>query len=63
MDKEKLLNLIRENIEINKKKEIEEIEKEHMIPAMWSVSTLIDLKAQEELITKIIEAEEEKWNL
>ena len=57
MEKEKLLSLIRENIEANKKNAIAEIEREQMIPAMWSVSALIDLKAQEGVIKKEIEAE------
>lgn len=57
MEKEKLLSLIRENIEVNKKNAIAEIEREQMIPAMWSVSALIDLKAQEGVIKKEIEAE------
>lgn len=58
MEKEKLLSLIRENIEVNKKNAIAEIEREQMIPAMWSVSALIDLKAQEGVIKKEIEVKE-----
>lgn len=59
MEKEKLLNQLRENIEINKKNAIAEIEKEQMIPAMWSISTLIDLKAQESAIKKVLETEKD----
>lgn len=59
MEKEKILNLLRENIEINKKNAIVEIEKEQMIPAMWSISTLIDLKAQESTIKKVLDAEKD----
>ena len=58
MEREKLLSLIRENIEVNKKNAIAEIEREQMIPAMWSVSALIDLKAQEGVIKKEIEVKE-----
>lgn len=53
MNKEERLKLIREQIEINKKNALEEIEKEQIIPAMWSISTLIDLKAQEGLLNEI----------
>lgn len=52
MEKEKYLELLREQIEINKKNALEEIEKEAMVPAMWSISKLIDLKAQEESLKK-----------
>lgn len=53
MNKEERLKALREQIEINKKNALEEIEKEQMIPAMWSISTLIDLKAQEGLLDEI----------
>lgn len=53
MDKEKRLENIREQIEINKKNAIEEIQKEQMIPAMHSITALVDLKAQELLLNEI----------
>lgn len=53
MDKEKRLEELREQIEINKKNAIEEIQKEAMIPAMWSISNLIDLKAQESVLKRL----------
>lgn len=53
MDKEKRLKVLREKIEIIKKNALEEIQREQMIPAMWSVSKLIDLKAQELLLNEI----------
>ena len=53
MDKNKRIELIREQIEINKKNAIEEIQKENMVPAMWSISTLIDLKAKEGVLNAI----------
>lgn len=53
MDREYRLRMIREQIEINKKNAIEEISKEHMIPAMHSITALIDLKAQELLLNEI----------
>lgn len=53
MDKETYLQKLREQIEISKKSAIEEIQKEKMVPAMWSISTLIDLKAQELLLEKL----------
>lgn len=53
MNKEERLKALREQIEINKKNALEEIEKEQMIPVMWSISTLIDLKAQEGLLNEI----------
>lgn len=53
MDKEQILKMIREQIEINKKNAIEEIQKENMVPAMWSISTLIDLKAKEGVLNAI----------
>lgn len=53
MNKEERMKLIREQIEINKKNALEEIQKEQMIPAMWSVSALIDLKAQEGILNEI----------
>lgn len=55
MDKETYLEKLREQIEINKKNAIEEIQKEQMVPAMWSVSELIDLKAQEIALRKFEE--------
>lgn len=53
-----LEEIIREQIEINKKNAIEEIQNEKLIPAMWSISTLIDLKAQEGLLKRIKQDEE-----
>lgn len=53
MKKEERLKRIREQIEINKKNALEEIQKEEMVPAMWSVSALIDLKAQEGILNEI----------
>lgn len=50
---EKYLEEIKKQIEINKKNAIQEIEKEQMIPAMWSISRLIDLKAQEGILEQI----------
>lgn len=55
MDKEKLLEEKRKQIEIHKRNAIENIEKEAMIPAMWSISALIDLKAQEGILERIKE--------
>lgn len=55
MDVEK----IREQIEINKRNARKEIENEEMVAAMWSVSALIDLKAQEAVLERI-EKEGEK---
>ena len=52
MDKETYLEKLREQIVINKKNVMEEIQKEQMVPAMWSVSKLIDLKAQESALKK-----------
>ena len=49
------LNKLRKEIEINKKNAIEDIEKENIIPAMWSISTLIDLKAQEVVLSEVID--------
>jgi len=46
------LDRLRKEIEINKKNVIEEITKENMIPAMWSISRLIDLKAQEMVLSE-----------
>ena len=53
MDKEKRLELIRNQIEINKRNAIDEIQKEQMIPAMHSLTALVDLKAQELLLNEI----------
>lgn len=53
MDKQKYLEKLREQIEINKKNAIEEIQKETMVPAMWSISNLIDLKAQESVLKRL----------
>lgn len=55
MDKEERLQRLREAIEINKKNAIREIEKEEIISAMWSISSLIDLKAQEGILKRLIE--------
>lgn len=55
MDKEKLLEELRKQIEIYKRNAIQEIEKEQIIPAMWSISSLIDLKAQESILNRLKE--------
>lgn len=55
MEKQIYLEKLREQIEVNKKNAIEEIQKEEMVPAMWSISTLIDLKAKELLLKKLEE--------
>ena len=54
------LEEIRKQIEIEKKNAIQEIEEENMVPAMWSVSSLIDLKAQERVLRKIESEKESK---
>lgn len=56
MNREQYLEKLREQIEINKKNALEEIEKEQMVPAMHSVSALIDLKAQELALKRKFEA-------
>lgn len=53
MDKNKRIELIREQIETNKKNAIGEIQSEQMIPAMHSLTALVDLKAQELLLNEI----------
>ena len=53
MDREKYLEELEKQIETVKKNAIEEIKKEQMVPAMWSISCLIDLKAQVSAIKKI----------
>ena len=53
MDKEKLKEELIKTIETHKKNAIENIRKEAMIPAMWDISTLIDLKAQLGTLNKI----------
>ena len=50
MDKQKRLELIRNQININKKNAIQE---EQMIPAMHSLTALVDLKAQELLLNEM----------
>lgn len=59
MDKEQYLKEIIKQIEINKKNAIEEIQKENMVPAMWSISALIDLKAKESVLKREFEEEKE----
>lgn len=49
------LDELKKLLEITKKNAILEIEKEQMIPAMWSVTRLIDLKAQINIIEEVIE--------
>lgn len=61
MNKEQYLKILREQIEINKKNALEEIEKEQMVPAMWSIGKLIDLKSQELTLKKIEDSKE--WNM
>lgn len=53
MDKEERLKLIREQIEVNKKNALKEIQKEEIIPAMHSLTALVDLKAQEGILSEI----------
>lgn len=53
MDKQKRLELIRNQININKKNAIREIQEEQMIPAMHSLTALVDLKAQELLLNEM----------
>lgn len=55
MNKEQYLEKLREQIEINKKNALEEIEKEQIVPAMHSISALIDLKAQESVLKEEFE--------
>lgn len=46
---------LRNQIELKKKRAIENIQEEKMVPAMWNVSELIDLKAQLSALEKIKE--------
>ncbi len=55
MNKQNYLEELRKQIEINKKNALEEIQKEQMVPAMWSISRLIDLKAQESVLKESFE--------
>ena len=55
MDIQKLKEELIKQIEISKKNAIEEIQKDKMIPAMWSISELIDLKAQLSILNKLKE--------
>ena len=55
MDKEKLKEELLKQIETYKKNAIENIQKEAMVPAMWDVAQLIDLKAQIGLLEKVAE--------
>ena len=55
IERKEYLENLRKQIEINKKNAIEEIEKEEMINAIWSISALIDLKAQESVLKRIEE--------
>lgn len=50
---EEVKNELLKQLEIYKKNAIENIQKEAMIPAMWDVSALIDLKAQLGAIDRI----------
>lgn len=47
MNKQEYLEELRTNIEINKKNAIEEMSKEEMVPAMWSVIEMMNLKERE----------------
>ena len=58
MNKQRLLENLRKHIEIHKSHALEEIQREEMVPAMWSISSLIDLKAQESLLKRQIEEED-----
>ena len=49
------LEKLRKEIELNKKNAIEQVTKENMVPAMWSISRLIDLKAQEKVLSEVID--------
>lgn len=59
MEKERYLEKIREQIETEKRNALEEIQKEQMVPAMWSISALIDLKAKESVLKREFEEEKE----
>lgn len=48
---------LRDQIDLKKRSAIENIGNENMIPAMWDISELIDLKAQLGILNKL---EEEK---
>lgn len=55
MSKQEYLEKLRGEIEVNKKNALEEIQKEDMVSAMWSISRLIDLKAQESVLKEDFE--------
>lgn len=46
---------LKKQIEYKKTEAIEKIKKEEMIPAMWDVSELIDLKAQLGILNRLKE--------
>ena len=58
MDKQKRLEILREQIEICKKNIIKEIQAEEMIPATSELLLMRDLKEQELLIKELIKAED-----
>ena len=53
MDKYK--RALRMQIDLKKKSALENIENENMVPAMWDISELIDLKAQLGILNKMEE--------
>lgn len=46
---------LRNQIELKKKRAIENIQEEKIVPAMWDLSELIDLKAQLSALEKVKE--------
>lgn len=50
MNKQQYLESIKKEINTNKENLLKEVENEEMVPAMWSLSKLIDLKAQESVL-------------
>lgn len=55
MEKLKFKEELIKQIELKKNSAIENVEKEAMVPAMWDISELIDLKAQLSVLKKIEE--------
>ena len=60
IDKKIYLDGLNNQIETNKRNALKEIENEEFVPAMWSISSLIDLKAQKEILTKTIKDIDDK---
>lgn len=48
-----LKEILREQIDLKKKSAIENIGNENMVPAMWDIAELIDLKSQIKLLDDI----------